>query len=279
VCSSDLAEIDLPIAMGKTISNENFIIDLTKMPHLLLGSAEEQGKSLCVNSILLSLLYKKKPSEIKFVFIDTKKLELMEYEKVLKHFLAKLPNSTKAIISDINDVVNTLNSLCLEMDERYELLKKEQVRNIKEYNTHVNEQNHIPYIVVVIDEFADLIMTEEIGFEMPLARLAQLARPTGIHLIIATQRPSVNIITGMVKANFASRIAFRTKSYIDSRTILDSNGADTLTGDGDALFSNGYEIFRYQSACPEATEIRKICDFIASQNITSEPYLLPAITE
>jgi DNA segregation ATPase FtsK/SpoIIIE, S-DNA-T family len=248
--------MDLPIALGKTISNENFVADLAKMPHLLMAGATGQGKSVGLNAILVSLLYKKHPSEIKFVLVDPKKVELTLFNKIERHFLAKLPGGEDAIITDTKKVVHTLNSLCILMDDRYELLKMAMVRNIKEYNVKFknrklnpnNGHHFMPYIVLVVDEFADLIMTAGKEVELPIARLAQLARAIGIHLIIATQRPSVNIITGTIKANFPARIAFRVTSKIDSRTILDSGGADQLIGRGDMLFSTGSDLIRLQ--CP-----------------------------
>ena len=244
------AEMELPLALGKTISNETFVVDLTKMPHLLMAGATGQGKSVGLNAVLTSLLYKKHPAEIKFVLVDPKKVELNIYNKIERHYLAKLPDSDDAIITDNKKVINTLNSLCIEMDNRYELLKIASCRNLKEYNLKYRERklnpndghNFLPYIVLVVDEFADLIMTAGKEVETPIARLAQLARAVGIHLIIATQRPSVNVITGVIKANFPARIAFRVTSKIDSRTILDSGGADQLIGRGDMLYTQGNEI-------------------------------------
>ncbi len=277
------AEMQLPVALGKTISNETFVIDLVKMPHLLMAGATGQGKSVGLNAILTSLLYRKHPAEIKFVLVDPKKVELTLYNKIERHFLAKLPHNEEAIITDNSQVINTLNSLCKEMDERYELLKKAMVRNIKEYNTKfkkrkLNPENghrYLPYIVLVVDEFADLIMTAGKEVETPIARLAQLARAIGIHLIIATQRPSVNVITGMIKANFPGRIAFRVTSKIDSRTILDSGGADQLIGRGDMLFTQGNTITRLQCAFVDTPEVDKITDFIGSQRGYPEAFLLP----
>ena len=248
--------MDLPIALGMTISNEVFIADLAKMPHLLMAGATGQGKSVGLNAILASILYKRHPSEVKFVLVDPKKVELTLYNKIERHFLAKLPDTDEAIITDTTKVINTLNSLCIEMDKRYELLKDAMVRNIKEYNQKFisrklnpeNDHRYLPYIVLVIDEFADLIMTAGKEVETPIARLAQLARAIGIHLIIATQRPSVNVITGIIKANFPARIAFKVSSKIDSRTILDSGGADQLIGKGDMLFSAGNDLIRLQCA-------------------------------
>jgi DNA segregation ATPase FtsK/SpoIIIE, S-DNA-T family len=274
---------DLPIALGKTISNETFIADLAKMPHLLMAGATGQGKSVGLNAILVSLLYKKHPSQIKFVLVDPKKVELTLFNKIERHFLAKLPDSEESIITDTKKVVHTLNSLCIEMDNRYELLKDAQVRNIKEYNTkfvsrklNPNEgHKYLPYIVLVVDEFADLIMTAGKEVEMPIARLAQLARAIGIHLIIATQRPSVNIITGTIKANFPARIAFRVTSKIDSRTILDTGGAEQLIGRGDMLLSTGNDLTRIQCAFVDTPEVEKITDFIGSQRAYPTAFLLP----
>ncbi|MES2286133.1 MAG: DNA translocase FtsK, partial [Bacteroidota bacterium] len=275
--------MDLPIALGKTISNETFIFDLAKMPHLLMAGATGQGKSVGLNAILVSLLYKKHPSQIKFVLVDPKKVELTLFNKIERHFLAKLPDSADAIITDTKKVVHTLSSLCIEMDQRYDLLKEAQVRNIKEYNTKFiarklnpnNGHKFLPYIVLVIDEFADLIMTAGKEVEAPIARIAQLARAVGIHLVIATQRPSVNIITGTIKANFPARIAFRVTSKIDSRTILDSGGADQLIGRGDMLLSTGNDLIRLQCAFVDTPEVEKICEFIGSQRGYPNAYLLP----
>lgn len=277
------AEMELPIALGKTISNETLVVDLAKMPHLLMAGATGQGKSVGLNAVLTSLLYKKHPAEVKFVLVDPKKVELTLFNKIERHYLAKLPDTEEAIITDNAKVINTLNSLCLEMDNRYSLLKDAMVRNIKEYNEKfkqrkLNPENghrFLPYIVLVVDEFADLIMTAGKEVEMPIARLAQLARAIGIHLIIATQRPSVNVITGMIKANFPARIAFRVTSKIDSRTILDSGGADQLIGRGDLLFSNGNDLIRVQCAFVDTPEVEKICDFIGSQKAYPNAYLLP----
>jgi S-DNA-T family DNA segregation ATPase FtsK/SpoIIIE len=265
--------MDLPIALGKTISNETFVVDLAKMPHLLMAGATGQGKSVGLNAILVSLLYKKHPSQIKFVLVDPKKVELTLFTKIERHFLAKLPDTEEAIITDTKKVVHTLNSLCIEMDNRYELLKDAQVRNLKEYNAkfiarklNPNEgHRYLPYIVLVVDEFADLIMTAGKEIETPIARLAQLARAIGIHLIIATQRPSVNIITGTIKANFPARIAFRVSSKVDSRTILDAGGADQLIGRGDMLLSTGNDMIRLQCAFVDTPEVDRICDFIGAQ--------------
>jgi S-DNA-T family DNA segregation ATPase FtsK/SpoIIIE len=274
---------DLPVCLGKSISNEILVADLAKMPHLLMAGATGQGKSVGINAILVSLLYKKHPSQLKFVMVDPKKVELSLYELLEKHFLAKLPGEADAIITDIKKVVTTLNALCLEMDQRYDLLKKAQVRNIKEYNhkfvgRQLNPQNghkFLPYIVLVVDEFADLIMTAGKEVEMPIARLAQLARAIGIHLILATQRPSVNIITGTIKANFPARIAFKTTSKIDSRTILDSGGSEQLIGRGDMLLSQGSDIMRLQCGFVDTPEVERIRDFISNQQGYSEAFLLP----
>ncbi|GAB1309432.1 DNA translocase FtsK [Urechidicola sp. KH5] len=277
------AQMELPIAFGKTISNESFVVDLAKMPHLLMAGATGQGKSVGLNVILTSLLYKKHPAEVKFVLVDPKKVELTLFNKIERHYLAKLPDAEDAIITDTTKVVNTLNSLCIEMDARYDLLKAAMVRNIKEYNTKfkgrkLNPENghrYLPYIVLVIDEFADLIMTAGKEVETPIARLAQLARAIGIHLIVATQRPSVNVITGIIKANFPARIAFRVTSKIDSRTILDSGGADQLIGKGDMLFSGGNDLTRIQCAFVDTPEVEKITDFIGSQRAYPEAHMLP----
>ena len=277
------AEMELPIALGKTISNETFVVDLAKMPHLLMAGATGQGKSVGLNAILTSLLYKKHPAEVKFVLVDPKKVELTLFNKIERHYLAKLPDDGDAIITDNTKVIHTLNSLCIEMDNRYSLLKDAMVRNIKEYNDKfkqrkLNPENghrYLPYIVLVVDEFADLIMTAGKEVETPIARLAQLARAIGIHLIIATQRPSVNVITGMIKANFPARIAFRVMSKIDSRTILDAGGADQLIGRGDLLYTNGNDMVRVQCAFVDTPEVEKICDFIGSQKAYANAYLLP----
>lgn len=267
------SEADLPIGLGKNISNETFVADLTKMPHLLMAGATGQGKSVGLNAILVSLLYKKHPSELKFVLVDPKKVELTLYNKIERHYLAKLPGEEDAIITDVKKVVATLNSLCIEMDTRYALLKDASVRTIKEYNAKfklrklspTHGHRYLPYIVVVVDEFADLIMTAGKEVELPIARLAQLARAIGIHLIIATQRPSVNIITGTIKANFPARIAFRVSSKIDSRTILDSGGAEQLIGRGDMLFSTGNDLIRLQCAFVDTPEVEKLTEFIGEQ--------------
>jgi S-DNA-T family DNA segregation ATPase FtsK/SpoIIIE len=277
------AEMELPIALGKTISNETFVVDLAKMPHLLMAGATGQGKSVGLNAVLTSLLYKKHPAEVKFVLVDPKKVELTLFNKIERHYLAKLPDTEDAIITDNAKVVATLNSLCVEMDNRYSLLKDAMVRNIKEYNDKfkarkLNPENghrFLPYIVLVVDEFADLIMTAGKEVEVPIARLAQLARAIGIHLIIATQRPSVNVITGLIKANFPARIAFRVTSKIDSRTILDTAGADQLIGRGDMLYTNGNDVVRVQCAFIDTPEVEKITDFIGAQKAYATAYLLP----
>ncbi|MCM4159656.1 DNA translocase FtsK [Antarcticibacterium flavum] len=277
------AEMELPMALGKTISNETFVVDLAKMPHLLMAGATGQGKSVGLNAILTSLLYCKHPAEVKFVLVDPKKVELTLFNKIERHYLAKLPNTEDAIITDNTKVINTLNSLCIEMDDRYNLLKDAMVRNIKEYNVKfrarkLNPENghkFLPYIVLVVDEFADLIMTAGKEVETPIARLAQLARAIGIHLIIATQRPSVNVITGIIKANFPARIAFRVTSKIDSRTILDNQGADQLIGRGDMLFTQGNDLIRLQCAFVDTPEVDKITEFIGSQKAYPDAHLLP----
>ena len=277
------SQMELPIALGKTISNETFVVDLAKMPHLLMAGATGQGKSVGLNAVLTSLLYKKHPAEVKFILVDPKKVELTLFNKIERHYLAKLPDTEEAIITDTSKVVTTLNSLCIEMDNRYDLLKAGMVRNIKEYNAKFKKRKlnpndghqFLPYIVLVIDEFADLIMTAGKEVETPIARLAQLARAIGIHLIVATQRPSVNVITGIIKANFPSRIAFRVTSKIDSRTILDAPGADQLIGRGDMLYSGGNDILRIQCAFVDTPEVEKITDFIGSQKAYAEAYQLP----
>lgn len=277
------SDFELPIVIGKTITNETFTFDLTKMPHLLVAGSTGQGKSVGLNAILVSMLYKKHPAQVKFVLVDPKKVELTLYNRIERHFLAKLPGEEDAIITDTSKVVNTLNSLCIEMDARYELLKDAQVRTIKEYNAkfiarRLNpEKGHryLPYIVVLIDEFADLIMTAGKEVEHPIARLAQLARAIGIHLIVATQRPSVNVITGMIKANFPARIAFRVLSKIDSRTILDASGADQLIGRGDMLIATGSDIVRVQCGFADTPEVEEICRFIGEQRAYPEALLLP----
>lgn len=273
----------LPIAIGKKIDNENFIVDLASMPHLLMAGATGQGKSVGLNAILVSLLYKKHPSQMKFVLIDPKKVELSIYRQIEKHFLAKLPGEEDAIITDTKKVVHTLNALCIEMDNRYDLLKEAGARNIKEYNEKFTKRKlnpqkghqYLPFIVLVIDEFADLIMTAGKEVEMPIARLAQLARAIGIHLIIATQRPSVNIITGTIKANFPARIAFKVSSKIDSRTILDTGGAEQLIGKGDMLISHNGEVTRLQCAFVDTPEVEKIVDYIGDQRGYPQAFLLP----
>ena len=273
----------LPVALGRTISNEPYTFDLAKMPHLLVAGATGQGKSVGLNAIITSLLYKKHPSQLKFVMVDPKKVELSIYSVIEKHFLAKLPDAEEAIITDNDKVVATLNSLCIEMDSRYDLLKQAHVRNIKEYNEKFvkrqlnpnNGHRYLPYIVVVVDEFADLIMTAGKEVEQPIARIAQLARAVGIHMIIATQRPSTNIITGVIKANFPARIAFKVASMIDSRTILDSPGANQLIGRGDMLISKDSEMVRVQCAFVDTPEVDAITKFIADQQGYPEAYALP----
>ena len=281
------SKFELAVALGKTISNETYVFDLAKMPHLLVAGATGQGKSVGLNVILASLLYRKHPSQLKFVLVDPKKVELTLYQQIEKHYLAKIPDTDEAIITDTQKVIHTLNSLCIEMDERYELLKKAQVRNLKEYNAKFikrglnPEKGHkfLPYIVVVIDEFADLIMTAGREVETPLARLAQLARAIGIHLVIATQRPTTNIITGVIKANFPARIAFRVTSMIDSRTILDSPGANQLIGRGDLLFAPGSDLVRLQCAFIDIPELEKITKFISEQQSYPTPFYLPEFVD
>jgi DNA segregation ATPase FtsK/SpoIIIE, S-DNA-T family len=277
------SKFELPIALGKTISNESYVVDLTKMPHLLVAGATGQGKSVGLNAIITSLLYKKHPAQLKFIFVDPKKVELTLYEKIEKHFLAKLPDSEEAIITQNTVVIHTLNSLNKEMDHRYDLLKLAQVRNIKEYNEKfINRRlnplkghKFLPYLVLVIDEFADLIITAGKEIEMPIARLAQLARAVGIHLIIATQRPSINIITGVIKANFPTRVAFKVASMIDSRTILDSPGANQLIGRGDMLITEGSDLIRLQCAFIDTPELDRITNFIYGQQSYPSAFLLP----
>lgn len=277
------SDFELPVVLGKTITNETYTFDLTKMPHLLVAGSTGQGKSVGLNAILISILYKKHPAQVKFVLIDPKKVELTLYNRIERHFLAKLPGEDDAIITDVTKVVNTLNSLCIEMDARYELLKDAQVRTIIEYNAkfiarRLNpEKGHryLPYIVVLIDEFADLIMTAGKEIEKPIARIAQLARAIGIHLIVATQRPSVNVITGMIKANFPARIAFRVQSVVDSRTILDTSGANQLIGRGDMLISTGSDIIRLQCGFVDTPEVDAICAFIGDQRAYPEALQLP----
>ena len=277
------SDMQLPIALGKTISNETLVVDLAKMPHLLMAGATGQGKSVGLNAVLTSLLYKKHPAEVKFVLVDPKKVELTLFNKIERHYLAKLPGSEEAIITDTTKVVHTLNSLCIEMDNRYDLLKNAFCRNIAEYNEKFKARKlnpndghvYLPYIILVIDEFADLIMTAGKEVETPIARLAQLARAIGIHLIIATQRPSVNVITGLIKANFPARIAFRVTSKIDSRTILDSSGADQLIGRGDMLYTQGNDMIRVQCAFVDTPEVERVTDFIGSQKAYPDAHLLP----
>ena len=277
------SDYELPIVLGKTISNEVFVTDLSKMPHLLMAGATGQGKSVGLNIILASLIYKKHPSQLKFVLVDPKKVELTLFNKIEKHFLAKLPETDEAIITDTTKVVNTLNSLCIEMDARYDLLKDAGCRNLKEYNKKfINRRlnpkkghKYLPYIVLVIDELADLMMTAGKEVEMPIARLAQLARAIGIHLIVATQRPSVNVITGIIKANFPARLSFRVTSKIDSRTILDTGGAEQLVGMGDMLLSLGSDMIRLQCAFLDTPEVENICDFIGEQQGYDSAYMLP----
>ncbi|MBL7711298.1 MAG: DNA translocase FtsK, partial [Chitinophagaceae bacterium] len=276
-------KMSLPIALGKKIDNENYIVDLATMPHLLMAGATGQGKSVGINAVLVSLLYKKHPSQLKFVLVDPKKVELSVYKLIEKHFLAKLPNEEEAIITDTKKVIYTLNALCIEMDNRYELLKEAGTRNIKEYNEKFisrklnPEKGHkyLPFIVLVVDEFADLIMTAGKEVEMPIARLAQLARAVGIHLIVATQRPSVNVITGTIKANFPARIAFKVSAKVDSRTILDNGGAEQLVGRGDMLISHGSELLRLQCAFVDTPEVEKIVEFIGAQRGYPSAFELP----
>ena len=278
-------EMDLPIAFGRTITNEVFVADLAKMPHLLMAGATGQGKSVGLNVILASLLYKRHPATLKFVLVDPKKVELSIFNKIERHYLAKLPDTDEAIITDTKKVVNTLNSLCMEMDRRYDLLKEAGCRNLKEYNAKFIERRlnpkkghrFLPFIVLVIDELADLMMTAGKEVETPIARLAQLARAIGIHLIVATQRPSVNVITGIIKANFPCRISFKVTSKIDSRTILDTGGADQLIGQGDMLFSAGSDLIRVQCAFIDTPEVDRVCDFIGGQQGYSDAYLLPEV--
>src|SRR5690606_20095409 len=274
---------ELPIALGKTISNEAFVIDLAKMPHLLVAGATGQGKSVGLNVILTSLIFKRHPSQLKFVLVDPKKVEMSLYSKLERHYLAKLPNAEEAIITDTRKVVHTLNSLCIEMENRYEILKDAGARNLKEYNAKFvarklnPKEGHrfLPYIVLVIDELADLMMTAGKEVETPIARLAQLARAIGIHLVVATQRPSVNVITGVIKANFPARLSFRVTSKVDSRTILDTGGADQLVGMGDMLLSNGSDIMRLQCPFIDTPEIERVVDYISSQRGYDSAYLLP----
>jgi S-DNA-T family DNA segregation ATPase FtsK/SpoIIIE len=280
-------EFELPIAFGKTISNEVFVIDLAKMPHLLMAGATGQGKSVGLNMLISSLIYKKHPSQLKFVLVDPKKVELSLYNKIERHFLAKLPNSDEAIITDTKKVVHTLNSLCIEMDNRYDLLKDANCRNLKEYNKKFVERKlnpqlghrFLPYIVLIIDELADLMMTAGKEVETPIARLAQLARAIGIHLVVATQRPSVNVITGIIKANFPARLSFKVTSKIDSRTILDAGGAEQLVGQGDMLFSAGSELIRLQCAFVDTPEAEGVCEYIGAQRGYDSAYHLPEFSE
>ena len=281
------AEMELPLALGKTISNETFVVDFSRMPHLLMAGATGQGKSVGINAIITSLLYKKHPSEIKFILVDPKKVELTLFNKIERHYLAKLPDSDEPIITDNKVVIKTLNSLCIEMEQRYDLLKNGLCRNIKEYNIKFKKRKlnpndghkFLPYLVLVIDEFADLIMTTGKEVETPIARLAQLARAVGIHLLIATQRPSVNVITGLIKANFPARIAFRVTSKVDSRTILDSGGADQLIGRGDMLYTQGNDLTRLQCGFIDTDEIEKITELIGAQKGYSDSYILPEYIE
>jgi len=276
-------KMSLPIALGKKIDNDNYIVDLATMPHLLMAGATGQGKSVGINAILVSLLYKKHPSQLKFVMVDPKKVELSVYRLIEKHYLAMLPNEEEPIITDTKKVVNTVNALCIEMDNRYELLKDGGARNIKEYNDKFikrrlnpnNGHKYLPFIVLVIDEFADLIMTAGKEVEMPIARLAQLARAVGIHIIIATQRPSVNVITGIIKANFPARMAFKVSAKVDSRTILDAGGADQLIGRGDMLVSHGSELLRIQCAFVDTPEVERIVEFIGNQQGYASAFELP----
>ena len=277
---------DLPVALGKTITNEVFIFDLTKMPHLLVAGATGQGKSVGLNAIITSLLYKKHPSEMKMVLVDPKMVEFNIYQTIERHYLAKLPDEEKAIITDVSKVTKTLNSLTKEMDDRYELLMRAHVRTIKEYNEKFvkrrlnpnNGHRYLPYIVVVIDEFGDLIMTAGKEIEMPIARIAQKARAVGIHMVIATQRPTTNIITGTIKANFPARMAFRVTSQIDSRTILDMNGANQLIGRGDMLFSQGSNLIRIQCAFVDTPEVEEIAQYIGNQRGYESAFPLPEVS-
>ena len=274
---------DLPLALGKSITNEVFIADLCKMPHILVAGATGQGKSVGLNAIITSLLYKKHPAQLKFVLVDPKMVEFSIYSSIEKHFMAKLPDAEKAVITDSDKVIATLNSLCIEMDNRYALLAKANVRTIKEYNEEFihrrlnpnNGHKFMPYIVVVIDEFADLIMMAGRDVEMPIARIAQKARAVGIHMVIATQRPSTTVITGNIKANFPARIAFRVMQMVDSRTILDAPGANQLIGRGDMLFTEGGELKRIQCAFIDTPEVKRICEYISKQQGYPEAYELP----
>ncbi len=279
--------MELPVVMGRTIANEAFMADLARMPHLLIAGATGQGKSVGLNVVLASLIYKKHPSQLKLVLVDPKKVELSLYNKLERHFLAKLPDNGEPIITETKEVIHTLNSLCLEMDQRYGLLKEAGVRNIKEYNERFvrrklnPEKGHrfLPYIVLVIDEFADMMMTAGKEIETPIARLAQLARAIGIHLVLATQRPSVNVITGIIKANFPVRISYKVTSRIDSRTILDAGGAEQLVGRGDMLLSMNSEITRIQCPFLDTEEVERICDYVGSQRGYASAYLLPDYEE
>ena len=281
------AEMEIPLALGKTISNETFVVDLTKMPHLLVAGATGQGKSVGINSILTSIIYKKHPADVKFVLVDPKKVELTLFNKIEKHYLAKLPEVNDSIITDSKIAVKTLKSLCKEMDNRYEMLKNAKCRNIKEYNQKFKKRGlsprdghkYIPYLVLIIDEFADLIMTTGKEVETNIARLAQMARAVGIHLVLATQRPSVNVITGLIKANIPARISFRVTSKIDSRTILDSSGAEQLIGRGDMLFSQGSDLTRLQCGFVDTPEIEKMVAFVGNQIGYTTPYILPEIID
>jgi S-DNA-T family DNA segregation ATPase FtsK/SpoIIIE len=278
---------ELPVVLGRTISNEVFIADLAKMPHLLMAGATGQGKSVGLNVLLTSLLYKKHPSQLKVVLVDPKKVELSIYSTIERHFLAKLPNTEDAIITDTKKVIHTLNSLCEEMDMRYSMLKEAGCRNLKEYNLKFVERKllptdghrFLPYIVLIIDELADLMMTAGKEVETPIARLAQLARAIGIHLVVATQRPSVNVITGLIKANFPARLSFKTTSKIDSRTILDQTGAEHLVGQGDMLFSSNSELTRLQCPFVDTPEVEAICEWIGNQQGYSEAYQLPEFVD
>ncbi|MFQ5445373.1 MAG: DNA translocase FtsK, partial [Saprospiraceae bacterium] len=277
------AKMDLPVALGKTIANEVFVVDLAKMPHLLMAGATGQGKSVGINAVLLSILYKKHPSQVKLVLIDPKKVELFPFAKLLHHFLAFLPDQEEPITTETNKVVHTLNSLCIEMEDRYNLMKKAHARNISEYNEKFiarklnpnNGHKFMPFIILVIDEFADLIMTAGKEIELPIGRLAQLSRAVGIHLVIATQRPSVNIITGVIKANFPARIAYKVTAKVDSRTILDASGAEQLVGRGDMLLSVGGDMVRLQCAFVDTPEVEQVIQFIADQRGYPEPHFLP----
>jgi S-DNA-T family DNA segregation ATPase FtsK/SpoIIIE len=277
------SNMELPVILGKTIENEVYVTDLAKMPHLLMAGATGQGKSVGLNVLLTSLLYKKHPSQLKLILVDPKKVELTLFNKIERHFLAELPGAEEVIITDTKQVVHTLNSLTMEMDNRYNLLKDGGARNLKEYNKKFVERRlnpekghkYLPYIVLVIDELADLMMTAGKEVETPIARLAQLARAIGIHLVVATQRPSVNVITGIIKANFPSRLSFRVTSKVDSRTILDTGGADQLVGMGDMLYSQGSEVIRLQCPFVDTDEVERICDYIGEQRGYETAYLLP----